>query len=211
MLFIGGKFAGTEPANFGHADRKISGTRSNQRIVLYMKVLHLSPIYNRKSIFKHGIIPKPVREWHRQPLQKAGDCTKEGLGVYTTAETIFCEKYIKDHTYCCIFLHPRNNLIKDNSFNFRKVENKLLYQWDQMIFDIWEADVKDNTEYWLHVQQSTENFENSCFHFDDRFAHVNKPIYVWPYKLTEIKLVMQSQFYWNNRRAHIKVLNNIIY
>lgn len=154
----------------------------------------------------------PVREWHRSELQKAKDCTKEGLGVYTTGESGNCEKYMKDHTYCIIFIHPRNHLIDDNKnqIDFRLVENKLLYKYSQMIFDIWEVIVKDSVCRWIHCQEPSASYTNTCWNMDDRFAHNDKSLYVWPHKLNKIRLVAQTQFYWDNR-AHIKVLENINY
>jgi len=43
-----------------------------------MNVYHISPIYNRNSILKRGILPRPVRSWHKESFEKRGDCTKDG-------------------------------------------------------------------------------------------------------------------------------------
>lgn len=179
-----------------------------------MKVLHLSPIYNRKSILKNGIIPTPVRYWHRPAFQKDGACDKNGYAVYTTGIVMNVEKFLCDHTYCCVFLHPRNKIPfpwkGEDYFDFSKLDGKFLYNYTQMIFDVYEVEVEDNGRWYYHMQEPTDNKYGTCYHFSDKFSHNNKIIFVFPYKLTKVKIVAQTQFYYDVKE-NIKMLKGINY
>jgi len=73
-----------------------------------MKSIHLSPIYNRQSILKNGIIPTKIKiPSHSEAFR---DISIDDNIIYSWADGHSNEQYIKDMIYCLIYISKKSFL-----------------------------------------------------------------------------------------------------
>ena len=149
-----------------------------------MNVLHISPIYNRKSILKHGILPTFVKnDNHRLSFLENKLIDTDLKGIYTWQDCHFNEKLIKDLVYAIVWIHPRNDIASDffNKFKYyidwRYDHREPIYKWSQMLFDIYIAETEKEEFDYLHIQTSDDAIgETTTIKMHDKFTHENKPL-----------------------------------
>jgi hypothetical protein len=195
-----------------------------------MEVLHISPVYNRRSIAKLGIIPSKISlPAHLESFKKDNMCTKDDKCVYSWLSCDKNEKFIRDMVFCNVWIDPRNDLADkslkelkelekiygkfidlDNCIDFRKLLNKNLYNYREMIFDVYCAieDTKLDT-YYIHQQYNDDNIFNTIHKMPDEYAHNDKRLVIFKKPLKNIKIIAQAKYYYDNKKYHIKVAKAI--
>ena len=176
-----------------------------------MKVIHISPIYNRELIMLHGIIPTKVKhKEHLKYFQERGLCTSDGRAIYTWQDSIYNEKFIRDMIFCKVWIHPRNDIYdtipEEDYFDFRKVFDKNLCSYDNMIYDAYAAETINSDSYDYHIQTPSDNIFNTLWNMPEEYAHDNKRLFIFKTPLKNIQIIGQAQFYFDNNKYNIKIL-----
>lgn len=159
-----------------------------------MDYLHLTPLKNKKSILKYGILPYYIDlENHWETFKYYG--LKERKCVYTwNGETYKNEKFIKDMIYCKEFIEPRNNLfdlrynyilknkldIDDpfNYINFKKLGQKLFnIHGDYLLLKIKNFNNSINTSFFHEQSPATSDLNTTCV-MSDKYSHNDKEIFI---------------------------------
>ena len=91
------------------------------------------------------------------------------------------------------------------SVDFRKFLDKNLSKYDNMIYDIYCADILDKKYEYLHVQGwgINETVNNTCYKMPDEYAHDTKKLHIFKKPLRKIKIVGQAKFYYDNKKYNI--------
>ena len=148
-----------------------------------MKLLHLTPKKNIKSILKFGLLPSKIKlDHHLEAFQNDG--LEGDKAIYMWDPNLSAgttDKYIKDFIYCKHFIHPRNDLFDLNEClylpytNFKKMGNKLFGQdEDYVLLEIESDNIKLLDDYCFHAQYSdgdefsTTTAMNSIYEHDDK-------------------------------------------
>ena len=147
-----------------------------------MKLFHISPAYNRKSIMKYGLVPSIVKlEHHKEAFEYYGLLNNQGKCLYTWIDSLNNEKFIKDMIYCITWINPRNIIAKyyyENGFDvdMDKFYNKQLYPYSQMEFDVYSFSV-DSKEYdFVHEQYPSNEKHLPLYGMDDKYSHTDKKL-----------------------------------
>lgn len=182
-----------------------------------MNVFHISPIYNRDSILENGILPTPVRNRdHLEHMQEHGICTKDGRGSYTWLDDSKNEKYIRDLIYAIVWIHPRNELthywtdVLRDWPEFPKMHRRPMWKYDQMLFDVYVADVPEHYAHYIHQQEPNRAPDSTIYTMHDQYAHDEKQVIIYKEPLKHIRIVGQASYNYDsaNDKISIKVLRN---
>lgn len=182
-----------------------------------MTVFHISPVYNRLSIRKNGIIPSRIEhEVHLKAFKKDGLCTEDDKCIYTWQYSIHNEKFIRDMVFCKVWIEPRNKIyspegrlhyLSNKYFDFRTILNKNLYQYGNMIYDVYAIEVLEAELPWMHLQEPSDSITNTLYHMSDAYAHNNKRLHIYKKALKNFEIVGSTAYYCDNNRYHIKIIN----
>lgn len=152
-----------------------------------MEVLHVSPRFNRESILKNWIHPSKINlEHHLDTFREMNIISPtENKIIYTWESVQNNEKFIKDHVYCIIWLHHRNNLCDkyDGGIDFSKLTISPIYKFNQMIFDIYSSEVEEDDIWFYHEQTPSDDKFSSAYNMNEKYAHTDKPLRVYNKKL----------------------------
>lgn len=173
-----------------------------------MEVLHISPIYNRKSILKNGIIPSPVKlTTHLKMFKEDKVCTDDDKAIYTWESCDKNKKFVKDMIYCIAFIHPRNEIFEknDENINYKKILYKNLYKYDQMIFDIYKIEVPDKRHYGIHLQEPSDSKYCTSYNMDDQYAHRDKFLHIYKEPLKNLEIIGKANYYYDNKKYNINL------
>lgn len=147
-----------------------------------MRLFHVSPVYNRNSIIKYGLMPSPVKLDHHKETFKYYDLLDyEGKCLYTWVDSLNNKKFINDMIYCIVWLDPRNKIAKyfyENKYDLdmRRFYKKHLYFYSQMEFDVWSFDYQDTSYDFTHEQWPSDDYDFSSYGMDEKYAHKNKQL-----------------------------------
>jgi len=171
--------------------------------------IHISEIYNRKSIEKNGLLPSKIKlPQHLSFFKKKNLCTKDGNMIYTWGDCNDNEKFIRDMIYIKVFGHARNDMYDDGPsyINFEKLGSIPIYKYDQMIFDVHLIKTNEKVFFGgIHYQSSSKNIYNTLHMMDDCYAHDNKKLYVSKTPL-KTKVIGKAYYYYDNNKINIKVV-----
>jgi len=175
-----------------------------------MKVIHISPVYNRDSIKANGIIPTKVRHLdHLAYFVERDICTKDGKAIYTWQDSIDNEKFIRDMIFCKVWIHPRNNMynLYDQEYiDFRKVFDRNLCNYNYMLYDVYVIETPDSNSCDYHIQLPSDNIFSTLWNMPGEYAHDHKRLFIFKNPLKSIKIIGQAQYYFDNNKYHIKIL-----
>ncbi len=175
--------------------------------IISMNVLHVSPIYNRSSILKYGLIPSKVKLSSHLKIFKSLDLvTENDESVYTFEDCLSNEKFIKDMIYCYTYLHARNKIQYETDFS--KLYNLDLFGYDKMIFDVYLSE--DLNEYedngFIHEQTPSDSKYNTAYRMSDEYSHTDKILRIYKNKLS-VKLIGSTMYEkLKNNNFNIKIL-----
>jgi len=178
-----------------------------------MNVLHVSPIYNRNSIIKNGITPTPVKNINHLEAFKKDRVVSNDTAIYTWQDSIYNEKYIRDLIYAITWIHPRNDIgcYYNDNFNdeidWRNVERKPIYKYNQMIFDVYIAQVSTKIPDYNHLQEPGNDIYSTTYNMHERFAHNDKPLCIYDKPLKVIKIIGQANYYYDNINHNFTIKN----
>lgn len=170
-------------------------------------VFHVSPIYNRASILKHGIVPTPVHNsTHLEVMKENALTTEDGRATYTWIDSQKNSKYIRDLIYAITWIHPRNEIAGyvEKKYNdwikFHDVDHRRpIWKYDQMIFDVYAANVEHNDDFdFYHIQEPSPNTDNSAALMHDEFAHDDKQLAIFSKPLRELRIVGQAIYRYDS-------------
>lgn len=180
-----------------------------------MKAIHISPICNRESIMTHGIIPaKVTNPAHLESFKEQNLCTKDGKVIYTWQDSIDNEKFIKDMIFCKVWILYRNDIYTEGNelyeeyfyFDFRRVFNKNLCSYDSMTYDVYTIEVPNNHFDYFHGQIPSDDIFDTLWNMPEEYAHDHKRLIVLKVPATDLAIIGQAQFYYDNNKYHIKIL-----
>jgi hypothetical protein len=170
-----------------------------------MNLLHLSEIYNRRSIESNGLRPSKIRlEEHLKSFQE-DKIISGNEALYTWEDSLYNEKFITDMIYCKVWIHPRDAFISDDPVDLRYVTDKPLYKHSQMLFDVYKAEVPEKDCDYFHLQVPSEDVYNTTFRLDDKFAHDNKRLHIFEHPL-RAERIGQACYYYDNGKINIKII-----
>jgi hypothetical protein len=175
--------------------------------------LHVSPVFNRESILKYGLIPhKPSLNHHAKTFLDFGMFqTLEDKMLYMWERCDKDNKFIKDAIYYFTWIKPRNAIHQQNDYNI--IDPRLfLCSFTEMLYDVYE--VKNITEVSrgirdLHWQEPSNDRYSSIFNMDDKYAHKDKTLIFSRSIEQDIKIIKQASFEYINGKYRIKILKNI--
>lgn len=148
-----------------------------------MKLLHLTPKKNYKSILKYGLRPSIIKnETHLWTFNDDGLVGNKAIYFWDPDKTGRTDKMVKDFIYCKHFIHPRNKIFDESEdTNFMELGDKLYGEAeDWLLLEIdAEPEILLEREY-IHAQ-TTEGGEYST-------AICMKPIYEHDDKILRIGL-----------------------
>lgn len=169
-----------------------------------MKVLHVSPIYNRESILKEGIVPTHVKnENHRDAFIEDGVCSLDGKAIYTWLDSEMNEKLIRDFIYAVVWIHPRNEIgeIFEERYNdgidFKYDHRKPIYPYNQMLFDVYLAESHKTESDYIHEQYPKREEYDTCHKMNGYYAHDFKELVIHDKPLTDIKIIGSVMYFYD--------------
>lgn len=185
-----------------------------------LKVFHVSPIYNRASIMRHGIVPTPIRnKTHKNAMTEDGVATNDGRAVYTWLDSEKNAKYIRDLIYAITWIHPRNHIgdYLEEQLNdwvkFHDIDHRRpIWHYDQMVFDVYAIDAFPTDEHYdynyYHVQEPAPDSYNTAAVMHDEFAHDDKKLVIYKEPLKSIQIVGQALYRYDepNNSFTIKII-----
>lgn len=183
-----------------------------------MKVLHISEITNRDSIFKNGIKPTKVKnDFHLEYFKKENICTKDGKIIYAWIENEKKNKFIKDLIYAKVWIHPRNELldIYERKFNdyidFRRFHMNPICNYDKMIFDVYEIESVDLYSYNDHIQIRSKDIYGTCHKMHVEYEHEDKELifYNKPIHRNFFKIIGQAYYEFDYRLNKMIIKSNV--
>lgn len=177
-----------------------------------MIYIHLSPVFNRDSILRNGIVPTKINNLdHLNTFIKDDACTKDEKAIYAWQDCEKNEKYIKDLIYAKVFIHPRNTLVYDyydkynDCLDFSKFHEKPIYK-TSAIYDVYEINTSSNDYMFIHTQQKNRNEFHSCFKLHDEYSHDDKLMTVFKEPQRNIKIIGRAEYYYHKNKMNIRVL-----
>jgi hypothetical protein len=164
-----------------------------------MKLLHLTPKRNYKSILKYGLMPSKVNlEHHLEAFQLDGLVGDKANYLWDPNQSGDTDKMIQDFIYCKHFIHPRNELAIRHELldlpdiDFEKMGSKLFGNAEDYV--LLEIDTKTIdllcSEY-VHEQSSDGNKWSTCTVMNSKYEHNDKVLHITNdiIRGSEIKLI----------------------
>lgn len=177
-----------------------------------MKVFHVSPVYNRKSITKNGLVPTvPKLEEHAKTFQYYGLLDSQGRCTYTWVDSPQNEKFIRDMIYCIVWIHPRNSILikyeNDGVEKIRKISHrKPIYPYSQMEFDVYCMNIESENSDFTHSQTPSDEYDCSLYQMDERYSHTNKQLKILNTTIQNPKIVGKGLFRLDKYSFTVKII-----
>jgi len=181
-----------------------------------MTVFHISPVYNRDSIQANGIIPTKVKNpSHLKRFKELGLTTKDDKAIYTWESHYDNEKIISDLVYSIVWIHPRNDIFGNffdrfnDYFDFKKIHRNPIWNYDQMLFDIYAVDVEDSYSLNYHIQSPYDDKYGTACLMHERFSHDDKKLHIFNKPIKKFRRInSQSVYYFDkaNKKFSIKII-----
>ena len=188
-----------------------------------MKYIHISEKYNRNSILKNGLLASKVLLLdHLKDFKYNGYLSEdEDEILYAWLSSEKDNKFIKDMIYCKIWITPRNKMlinIENNSnnvfgnFDFKNKTN--IFYWTpylNMIYDVYEIQNlnilnKDNETKIFHVQEPNDEYYDSLYEMDNKYAHDDKELCFSKSRELDFKIIKNAYLNINkNGKINIKI------
>ena len=161
-----------------------------------MKLYHLSSSTNSKSILKEGIKPSYIKLYHHWScFNNDGLDQRECVYMWSPVKSkSSTAKLIKDMIYCKLFLHPRNDMIKEekdgsySTVDFKEFGGKLFGGEDS--YDLYEINIKEASDIliqknYMHAQGMDEDDfiymqdkTDPGYMMLEEYSHNDKVIYI---------------------------------
>ena len=169
-----------------------------------MNVLHLSARTNRESILKNGLLPSKVKSWRHLDRFHEDDIVTEDSdrAIYTWEDCERNQKFERDMVYCIVWLHGRNALLNYKEPIDFSTLTEPIYEYDQMIFDLYTSIVPDKKSNYLHDQTHGPDNSWSSFRMDERFEHNDKKLHIFTRPL-RVKPIGELLYTYRNGRIEI--------
>lgn len=169
-----------------------------------MKVIHVSEIYNRKSILLNGLRPSNINHPnHLESLKEADLCTKDNKILYTWESCDKDTQFIKDMVFCKAYILPRNEMSYET--NFSKLVDKFLGRYTNMTYDVYEISVPEQRSIFYHEQTPCTCIHSPCFDMPLEFSHDDKPLHFYKTPQIDLRIVGQAELEYAKGKYRIKV------